>query len=347
MSDYDRYSVYIDSHVKNGVINIDPLEYKKFRKGLGKNYENRMIDEINMWIQKNYISYPSLKNIINFNVVNGSFSMFKVHKKKLISPIFNVKGVHPKRLTLKGKHYVILIDPDYYIAYGYMIDFFQDDISNKEIWKANSKKIVSHSIKKYKAATSETLRISMRELYKDKINQLNILVAQTVLKIFKCTRILDPFMGKGEKLLAALSVDNVISYQGINSDYEPFEGYSAMLEFNRSRCRTPIAIDLICSDFMDVDVLNTCDLIFANPSSDIIPSTLLECLQKAWLVLELKGHLLLAFETDMIMSFLSLVDKTLIGSKYRGCIGYAEDLSTDGVKKFSDPKPIYIWRKTI
>lgn len=343
MSDYDRYSVYIDPHVKKGIINIDQNEYKKFRKGLGKNYENRMINEITHWIQTNHILYPSLKNMINFDVVHDSFTMLKKNKKKFIHPVFQVNGVDDTRLTLDGKYYIILIQPEYYVKYGYIIDFSQDDPSNKKFWQNNSKDIVTHSIKKYKAITSETLRMSLRELYKNEINQFNILVAQTLMKVVKCTRVLDPFMGRGEKLLAALSIDKIVSYQGVNPDYEPFEGYKSMCEFNRKDYRVPMSIDLICKEFTQVDVLKTCDVIFANPI-DITTNKLIECLRKAWLVLESKGHLILSVQIQNIDVILNIIDN-FPNCQYRGCIGYANDLSTDKTKEFSDPRPAYIWRK--
>lgn len=351
MSCYDRFGVYIDGYVKNGIICIDKKEFKKFKRGLSEKYKERIICEVTTWIESGDIHYPTLDMMVDNDDVVASFKLLKTIKKKVIKPKnFRIEGVDPNRLLFKKQYYVILIS-NLECEITYISDYFQDaaksnypGVALKNYWLKNAKDIVESCVEEHKSITTETLRY---HLHKNKrIPSSNIMVARSIMQIFKSKRVLDPFAGWGNNLLAALSLP-IISYQGINPNHEVFKGYGDMCQFNREPFRKPMSVSMLCGPFDDIEIseMDTCDLVLACPTTTNT-KYIITCLTKSWELLDNGGHLVLDIDIKIKPKLLLKCIDEFKNSIYRGCIGYAEDLSTTGVKRFSQPKPLFVWKKT-
>jgi len=175
-------------------------------------------------------------------------------------------------------------------------------------------------------------------------------IGMKVLDMFKPKRWLDPTAGWGDRLRCAIEYG--CEYVGVDSNKSMQKAYNSIIQdkaINKSKYK------VICSKFQDAEITGKFDLVFTSPPfytkevyehmvhwksvDEFTNEFLFPLLNKAYLHLESKGHLVLYIEDSTEEEFITImknyVHEKLAGLEYEGAFYY------EGTK----PRPYYVWKK--
>jgi 16S rRNA G966 N2-methylase RsmD len=385
-SDMDNLTEF----VSDGQINIPRKEMKALVDQVGKKNRSILVDEAVALIEDGTLSFPYKSAYTTDEEIVNEFRELQNHSYKTINPpkmeIKRLNLKNPNLLKYQGRYVVVLYSLDDYIRFGSITDYFQEEIRVKsqradhtrsqhrpdttlECWTQKARVIVNTSIFEFKELTSHSLREAIFKKFYG-VGTFRLSVARSVMQMFKATHVLDPCAGWGDRLVAALSCPNVVSYCGVDPNRLLFAGYKKMCNmFNRDR--EPVKVRMIDRPFEDADIPDDkFNLVFTSPpyfdweqyhtddkstqsivrypDLDVwLKSFLFPMLSKSWNALVSGGYMVIVINDIGDHEYVERMieyGSTLTGSDYRGCIGYGPELNEDD-SSFGECQPMWVWRK--
>ena len=175
-------------------------------------------------------------------------------------------------------------------------------------------------------------------------------IGMKVLDMFKPKRWLDPTAGWGDRLRCAIEYG--CEYVGVDSNKSMQKAYTSII---RDKAKNKSKYKVICNKFQDAEITGKFDLVFTSPPfytkevyehmvhwksvDDFTKEFLFPMLNKAYLHLESKGHLVLYIEDSTEEEFITIMKNYVLeklpGLEYEGAFYY------EGTK----PRPYYVWKK--
>jgi len=380
----------LSEYIQDGQINIPREEMKIVVGQVGKKNRNLLVDDVVALIKDGTLMFPYKSAYTSDEDIIAEFNELQTHQYKTINP----PNMEIKRLNLKnaellkyqGRYVVVLYSMDDYVRFGSITDYFQEEIRVKsqrfdhiqsthrpnttlECWEQKARVIVNTSLFEFKELTSHSLREAIFKKFYG-VGTFRLSVARSVMQMFKATRILDPCAGWGDRLIAALSCPNVVSYCGVDPNRLLFNGYKKMCNmFNRDR--EPVKVRMIDRPFEDAELPDEkFDLVFTSPpyfdweqyhtddnstqsitrypDLDVwLSSFLFPMLAKSWNALIPGGYMVIVINDIGDHEYVERMieyGSTLPGANYRGCIGYGPELNEDDAA-FGECQPMWVWRK--
>jgi hypothetical protein len=319
--------------------------------------------------------FPYKRKFITENEIRQMFENLKGYNFQVVQRPYTIKrmpNVNKKLLAFGGQQLILNTPAENYNKYDNISDWFQEEVrmtckrndqteTPLQFWKTHQ-----HEIKEKAKSMGEVNIRNLREAqyqlhYECTTFKPSLMVG--FIKYLGSKRILDPFMGWSDRLIAAISQDDKIEYYvGIDSNSELFPGYKEIINFFIPSENDRKKYILIEGEFEKVTLPNLkYDLIFSSPPyydleeySDKNQSYigrnleqwyndfLISSLEKMWSVLEKNGFMVLHINDTYKDSYTERMINDIIkfsNAQYVGCLP-ASDLASE-----KNMNPIWIFKR--
>jgi len=322
--------------------------------------------------------FPYKKLILTDEEMKTKFNNLTDYKPNLVNinyKVYNISFLN--RFLYKGKPTILEQKYSDYEDFNILSDYFQEfcrmkcqrydtDISPYNYWEKNKHLVKRFSNKKYKKTDPHSLRESLYEMTRE-CTSFRPTIMVSMIKMFNGKSILDFSAGWGDRLLGALSCDDIIDfYCGVDPNTCVHPNYQKMIRFFN---KDPEKYVMINKPFQEAKIPDrSYNLIMTSPPyftlekyseedtqsiktfknlNDWLTNFLFFSLKKAWKVLAPGGHMVISIN-DMrgngfkyVEKMMKFIDNKLEKSEYLGVISYAEKKG----KWHKSPQPLWIWEK--
>jgi len=339
-----------------------------------------------MHLEQYDFPYKKRSVLTSFNVAQKMKQLTKYepgfHNDKYT--IRNIKFFTSEDLLFEGEPTILINREEDYSDYNIISDYFQEEcrmkckrfdqeLSQYDYWNQNKLAIINNVLED----SDSGLEFSPYDL-REKLYTLNKectsfrpTVMVSMIKHFKCKKILDFSSGWGDRLIGAMACDKHIDYYcGVDPNTCVYDNYKKMIDFFNMDSEKYIMInepfqEAILPENKSYDLIMTSPPYFTlelytdqktqSTANEIdlvtwLKTFLFKSLSKSWERLLANGHMIISIN-DMpdgnpayVKDMMDYINNTLPNSEYLGVISYAEfNTNYIGVKS---PQPLWIWKKT-